>query len=104
MENVARQVRLHGGGEIFTNGAGAEKFSTVLRENFAPDAVDCFPQGVVRFLRLKGTDQTMIASLAEFNKHRREEEAKNRWAGSAPDNLRPYSARATRNYPGPRCH
>ena len=55
MDTVARQVFLHAGGDTFTNGKGAGSVLGILREYFAPGAVDSISQGGVRFFAVQAT-------------------------------------------------
>ena len=57
MDSVAQQVRMSAGDETISKFDGAAQISQILREHFAPNAVDAVFQ-VARCLHFEMTDQS----------------------------------------------
>ena len=66
MEQVARQVCLHAGGDTLTQGDDVTTAIQALRDYFQPDAVDHIFKQADKFPKSKKTDQTMERFLMEF--------------------------------------
>ena len=94
VETVARQVCLAAGSDSVANNDGAEQILGILKDYFAPDAVDSAFQEVARFLQFKRTDQTMDVYPAQNGIGRCG------WLGLSPKQLRRSCAGRTRRRQG----
>ena len=63
------------GKDVIGNTVGAEQLLRILRERFAPYAIDSISQDMVKFTYFKRTDQNMGTYLMEFDMLRRKAEA-----------------------------
>ena len=59
MEGVTQQFCMSAGSELISSNDGADQILNILREVFAPDAVDAGLQEAVRLLQFERTDQTI---------------------------------------------
>ena len=67
MQPAPRQVCPLEGSDILGHGDGVSKISDVLRNYFAPEAVDAIHLQVTRFMRFRRTDQPVDEYIAEFD-------------------------------------
>ena len=94
-------MRLEEGSDILENSIGVAKTSDVLRNYFAPEAVDAIRQQVMRFTRSRRTDQSVDEYIAEFDLLRRKAESKMEMGAGFPEPfvsiLRAYNAALPRH-------
>ena len=91
MDPVARGVCIAVGGKQLLGPDGVMPVVQVLRDNFAPEAIDSKYQHVVRFLHFKRAEKTMGLCLARFDLPRREAESWIRMGGLSPETSAPIS-------------
>ena len=75
MTSVAHQVCFPAGGEHVENNDGAPCMPAILRDYFAPEAVDPINQEVVRLTQYRRADQPIDEYLPEFVLLRRRAES-----------------------------
>ena len=66
MSDVARKVCLSVGRDVIGNLDGAEQILKILRERFAPDAIDSIFQDMAKFMYFKRTGQNMDTYIMKF--------------------------------------
>ena len=66
MSDVARKVCLNVVRDVIDNLDGAEQILRILREYFAPDAIDSISQEIVKSMFFERTEQTMDTYIMEF--------------------------------------
>ena len=69
------------------NDDGVRRILRILRERFAPDAIDEIYQEVAKLVDAKRTDQTMGAFLKEFDVLREQAEARMAMGSAPPDDF-----------------
>ena len=72
MRPAPRQVCLAEGSDILDHIDGVSKILIILRNYFAPEAVDAIQQQVMRFMRFRRADQSIEDYIMEFDLLRRE--------------------------------
>ena len=85
MTDVTRKVCVSAGKDVIGKTDGAAHILRILRERFAPDAIDCIFQEVVTFMSFKRTDQGMDTYLMEFDMLRQKAEARILMGSGVPD-------------------
>ena len=75
MRPVPRQVCLAEGSDMLGHSDGVAKILNILRNYFAPEAVDGILQQGVRFMRFRRTDQSVGEYVAEYDLVRRKTES-----------------------------
>ena len=82
MDAVAEEVCMAAGGDVTTDQDGVKKISTISHDYGAPEPVGSIYQGLVRFLKFKGTTQSIGGRLARFEHLRGQAESKMQLAGA----------------------
>ena len=67
MQPAPRQVCLADGSDILGRSDGVAKILEISRNYFAPEAADAIRQQVVRYVRLRRTDQPIDGYIAEYD-------------------------------------
>ena len=80
----AAHLLLHCGKDLIANQDGAQQILRILRERFAPDAIDAIIQEVAKFMNFKRADQTMDVYLLEFDVLREKAQAQMATGGGFP--------------------
>ena len=70
VSDVARMVCLPVGRDVFDNVDGAEQISKLLRESFAPDAIDSIFRDMAKFRCFKRADRNMDTYIMVFEMFR----------------------------------
>ena len=83
--DVARKVCLSVGRDVIDNLDGAEQISRILRERFAPDAIDSIIQVVAKFTFFRRANQNTDAYITEFETLRGKAESRMAMGSGFPD-------------------
>ena len=85
MSDVARKVCMSVGKDDVGNAGGVAQILKILRERFAPDAINSVFLDVVKFLYFKRTQQNMDTYLSEFDMLQEKAEARLPMGSGPPD-------------------
>ena len=85
MTDVERKVCTSVGKDSISNVDGVAQILRILRERFAPEAIDSVFKDVVKLLYLRRTDQRMDTYLPEFDMLQRKAEARMLMGSGFPD-------------------
>ena len=80
-----RQVCLAESSDFLDSSDGVSKILDILRNYFAPEAVDAIHQRVMRFMRFRRTDQSIDEYIAKFDLLSRKAESKMEMGAGSPE-------------------
>ena len=95
MLDVFRKVCMTVGEDVIGNLHGVARILRILRERFAPDAIDCIFQDMAKFMYFRRTGQNLDTYLTEFGTLRKKAEAR-MFMGSGPPLMKLYPSYACR--------